>query len=419
MAITLVGSSGNSGSANFGASFSITVSTGAVQSGDLILVSYAVPRSITMAVLSSGGTPYSQIGTTISQGNCFQSCWYRVATSSETIAVCSGTGNFNDAAAATSLVFRGFDPSVTISQNSTTGNGLTPDSPAVTVVQANDAVITTAAVAVANTMTAPSSFQNQISKSQSASNPMSNAMAWITSSVSGSFDPDPWSLVLFGGDWTAFSITLKSTDVVTTPFFEMTPSVESLPPRLRPSGYSARPTETYISDFSTAPFPGFGWYSALASRPQEALPIYPSRYGITPLFDASSAARSDPFFDGWYRDLIHRPKVEKESLHPSQQNGTAFPYYFGVGDSTSFGWFASFSMPVMAAPPLGPWRVPFFTVGIGFAEYSFNLTETGDTASFAMSVASVQHRAQVAITEEGIYPAEVTIQEIRYTRKYS
>lgn len=211
MAITLVGSSGASAIAFSGGSPTLTFSTGAAAANDVVVVAYSVSRAITMAVLSSDGTtPYTQIGTTISNGNLNTSVWYKVLTSSEVTATCSGTGNGQDGVSAVCLVFRNSSGPIDTS-NSTVGASSQPNSPAVSVARPNDAIISAVgSLAAPNTVTAPSGFSNLVTAASTDTRSTTTAISWATHTGSSSYDPTAYSSFT-SANWVAFTIALLST----------------------------------------------------------------------------------------------------------------------------------------------------------------------------------------------------------------
>lgn len=94
--------------------------------------------------------------------------------------------------------------------------------------------------------------------------------------------------------------------------------------------------------------------------------------------------------------------------------------WFGITTSPFLrDWYRPFSEPGRRKPPLPRGAIPSLFSGIGYTEYSFAITEPGDSASLSFSVYVAKNLARVTITELETYPTRVTIREINYGRGYS
>lgn len=184
MAISFVG--GAVKSTDNGSSPTITLPS--LAAGDCILTCYSVPRPITMAVLSSGGTAYAAVSSLIVNGTLNFQVFQRFAASSgETTLTCSGTGNAQDAVTAVALVFRGTRPnSVIDTYTSTTGTSSRPDGPDITLEDQGEVLVScVGSLANTATVTAPTSFLNLNSTGATDTRSVTTAMSWVASTNYG------------------------------------------------------------------------------------------------------------------------------------------------------------------------------------------------------------------------------------------
>lgn len=184
MAISFVGTAVNStGNGN-----SPTVTLPSLATGDCILASYSVTRAITMAVLSSNGTPYTAVSSVLTNGNLNFQVFQRFAASTgETTLTCSGTGNSQDVTTAAVIVFRGTRTTVPVdSYTSTTGTSSRPDGPDIAVMDSGE-VLVSCVGSLANTtvVTAPTSFLNLVSTGATDTRSAMTAMSWVASTNRG------------------------------------------------------------------------------------------------------------------------------------------------------------------------------------------------------------------------------------------
>lgn len=210
MAISFVGATSNS-TAN-GNTVTLTLPSTLMAAGDCVIVAYSVPRAITMGVTSSStSTGYTEIVSTVTSGNLRFAVYRRIVPTAETNAICTGTGNAQDANAAVALIFRGVDQSTPedATATSTLGSGTTPDSPSITIVTSNAAIISAVGSLTADaTVTAPSSFLNQTDANASDTRSVTTAQAWLTSASTSSFDPGSWSNFTSAA-WCSATIALR------------------------------------------------------------------------------------------------------------------------------------------------------------------------------------------------------------------
>lgn len=186
--------------------------------GDYVLVAYAVTRTLTMNVASSNSTTaYTQIFPTVSNGNLFFSAWGRVMPDPiETQAICLGTGNAQDVTVAVATVFRGVDQStpLDVTATSTIGTGTTPDSPSITPVSSNNAYVSCVGSLVSDaTVTAPSSFLNQVNINAADTRAATAAMAWLTFVSTSAFNPGSWTNFTSAA-WGSGTVALRAASTV-------------------------------------------------------------------------------------------------------------------------------------------------------------------------------------------------------------
>lgn len=119
----------------------------------------------------------------------------------------------------------------------------------------------------------------------------------------------------------------------------------------------------------------------------------------------------------WFTRLSE--PVRAESRLPAFSYYFARPAYFGGPDPHFIDWFTWLTEPVREKPPLTAARMPYYFVGINYVEFRFSLTELGDSITVSLAVHVPKNLARVAITELQSYTAQVTLEEIKYTRGYS
>jgi hypothetical protein len=88
--------------------------------------------------------------------------------------------------------------------------------------------------------------------------------------------------------------------------------------------------------------------------------------------------------------------------------------WFGIATSPFLrDWFRPFSEPVRSKTPIPRGASPYFFIGVNYVQYSFAITEIGDTATFSFAEYTRKNRARVTITEiDMVNKANVTITEI-------
>lgn len=191
----------------------LTFASTSVQAGDVVVVAYAVPRTLTMNVTSSStGTAYTQCVTTLTNGNLNFSVWYRVIGASEVQAICTGTGNAQDGDTAVGFAFRGVDTTnpLDVTATSTTGTGTTPQSPAITpATPLNNIVISAVGSLVSDTtVTAPSSWLNQTDVDAVDTRSTTTGMCWLSYSSTTALTPASWTNFTSAA-WASATIALK------------------------------------------------------------------------------------------------------------------------------------------------------------------------------------------------------------------
>lgn len=221
MAITFVGSSVAEASATNGGTATITLGS-ALEIDDVAIVAVTLGTSRTISaassltVTTSDGTAYTQIVPTVTSSFAKFSVWRLVLSSSQIgQAVCPGTGASSDSNAAVALTFRGVRSSAPedVSPTSTSGTLSQPDSPSITVASSDDAVITAVGQQVNDTtVTAPSSFLNQIDINANDTWDATTGMAWITLASTSAFNPAAWSNFSIGTGWASATVALKAAE---------------------------------------------------------------------------------------------------------------------------------------------------------------------------------------------------------------
>ncbi len=222
MAISFVGSVANS-TIN-GTNLTLTLPSN--QANDCVIVAYSVPRSITMGVTSSSTTTaYTQIVTTLVSGTLRYSVWRRIVPTSETQAICTGTGNAQDASAGVAFVFRGVSTSTPedATATSTTGLSSQADSPSITVVSCSDAILTMMGLLANTAATAPSSFLNATSTGATDTQSCFAAGAWITNATTAALNPLPWT-GFTAVSWGSATVALMASTVA--PFVWFAPTAD-------------------------------------------------------------------------------------------------------------------------------------------------------------------------------------------------
>lgn len=198
MAISFVGSSTWEAAATNGGNVSVTISS--VSSGDYILVAVGIGSSttptITVTSSSTSAAYTSLLGGTLKSSSMSFDVFGKLLTAAETTVQSFGTGRSSDSATIVVMAFRGVRSSnpIDATTTSTTGTGTTPDSPSITVASCGCAIISAVNAQVTDTtVTAPSSFLNQIDINANDNWDTTCGMAWITHSATSSFNPTSWS----------------------------------------------------------------------------------------------------------------------------------------------------------------------------------------------------------------------------------
>lgn len=213
MAISFIGSA--EAQAINGGNVTVTL-PGGMQTGDVVIatVSQGSTRTTAMTCTSSAGTTYTQLVTTLASSAVTSrfSVWRRIMPAAvETQILANGTGGSSDACAVVCQVFRGVDQTTPedATATSTNGSGTTPDSPSITVVKPGDAIISCVQSGISDTtVTAPSSFLNQVDINSADTLVTTAGMAWITHNSSAAFNPTSWSNFTSAA-WTSATVALR------------------------------------------------------------------------------------------------------------------------------------------------------------------------------------------------------------------
>lgn len=206
----------------------------ALSAGDCVIVAYSVPRATTLNVTSSStSTGYTQIVSTVTNGNLNFGVFRRLVPTAETQAICTGSGNGQDAITAVAMVFTGVDQSTPedVTATSTTGTSTTPDSPSITIATSNAVIISAVGSLVSDAaVTAPSSFLDQTDINASDTRSTTTGQAWITSASTSAFNPGSWSNFTSAA-WCSATIALRPASTVSFQWYPM--GVDSVAELLR------------------------------------------------------------------------------------------------------------------------------------------------------------------------------------------
>lgn len=220
MAITVVGST--TGFVNNGGNVTLTF-TG-IASSDYIIVSATRGTSRTGAqtVTSSSGGSYTALVSTITSSGCQFSIWGQLVSSAgtPTQAIIAGTGGSSDSCCAVGSFWRGVRSSAPTdaTTTSTTGNSSTPDSPSLTVVNADlgDVIITAIGQqATGVTLTPPTSYTSLGTISGNDNWDSAGGQAWLTYTSTAPVNPANWTSTLVAG-WGSATIALATIPVIFT-----------------------------------------------------------------------------------------------------------------------------------------------------------------------------------------------------------
>lgn len=185
MAISFIGSA--SASAINGGDATITLPSS--QSGDLVVVAYAVGDNdnvdFNMGMTTAGYTEVADLHADDTQDCDLGVYWKVMGGTPDTTAVCSGFGGTDAAVAAVACVFRGVDNGTPMDVTPTTATGINsniPDPPSID--HNNPSGVWTIAIGAfghtsgnAVTTTAPTSYTNKIDKSEDDTSDVTVAMA--------------------------------------------------------------------------------------------------------------------------------------------------------------------------------------------------------------------------------------------------
>lgn len=208
-----------------GGSLTLNFPSSAQVAGAYVIVAYAVPQvPFTMGVTSSSTSDaYTSIASTTNTNLNF-AVFRKFIAAGETQAICTGTGRSSDGDTAVCLIFSGVSTSApeSVTPTTATGASATPDSPSITVGSANNVVISAVAQAATDTtVTAPTSFVNQVDINANDTLDTTTGMANIVLTSSGAFNPASWTNFTAGVAWTAASIAIAPSTVPTFTFFDM------------------------------------------------------------------------------------------------------------------------------------------------------------------------------------------------------
>lgn len=211
MPITFFGSA-TAGNTN-GATATLTLPSSAVVVGNQVVVLSVVSRTgSNQTVTSSTGAIYSTVQAPVASTSALASLAVfsrRIISTGEITVSCSGTGNIQDVTMALAYIYQDSNGAPTLSANSTTSAGTTPNSPAVTAQSSSTVVISGFGAGGADTtVTAPTSYLNALSTTRSDTRTGTAAMAWVTVGTAGSFDPTGWS-GLTSASWVAVSVAIN------------------------------------------------------------------------------------------------------------------------------------------------------------------------------------------------------------------
>lgn len=221
MAVSLVGTGTFIKSTINGTATTLTFSTGAAASGDIVVAAWCHTRptlSSGTPVFSSAGTAYTLLDW-IENGNLTTAVYYRILTSSEATVSSCATGSAQDSVELAAIVLRGIESTPTISFNSTTGTSSNPNSPSVTVAVPNSAVITIGTILANTTLTAPSGYGSAVSTGATDTRSNALGLAYLSTN-NGLTDPSSWT----GGAsaaWVAFTVTVASTESLPFTWLDM------------------------------------------------------------------------------------------------------------------------------------------------------------------------------------------------------
>ena len=112
----------------------------------------------------------------------------------------------------------------------------------------------------------------------------------------------------------------------------------------------------------------------------------------------------------WYERWSEpqRPRPRYAALEHFNRNAA----WFGIATSPFLrDWFRPLSEPVRSKPPLPRAAVPAFFAIINYVNFSFAITETGDTISMTVDTYVARRATKVSITERQDPHANVTISE--------
>ncbi len=223
MAITAVGTPTTIKSTINGTATTLTFSTGAATTGDIVVAYWVHTRGALVSNLrSSAGTAYTEVES-LASGNLGIEVGYRVLTSAETTVSSCTTGSAQDSCVLAAIVLRGAASPAVVVDNSTTGTSSNPNSPSVTVGGPNDAVISAYAI-LANTpsLTAPSGFLDIVSSGATDTRSCAGGLSW-KSTNGGVTDPSSWTgAAATGVAWIGTTITIRSTEPVPFTYQQLT-----------------------------------------------------------------------------------------------------------------------------------------------------------------------------------------------------
>lgn len=200
MAISLVANSSLSEVAVInGGNGTVPISSN-VLAGDYIVVAVGIGSSRATPTLqvtsSSTSTAYTLISTRVDSSSMHFGVFGRLLPATELSAIVTGTGNSSDSIASVAMAFRGVDPVNPLDATPTTssGAGTTPDSPSITVATSNAVIISAVNAQVTDTtVTAPSSFLDQININANDNWDATCGMAWVTNTSTSALDPASWT----------------------------------------------------------------------------------------------------------------------------------------------------------------------------------------------------------------------------------
>jgi hypothetical protein len=206
MAISLVGTT--QGSASNGSGVTIDLTGISLAENDLVVVMGGFPGTGNSGV---SGYTYTVTDAGASVSGSFSVCYKFMTGSPDTSVTCLGHGNTSNACAYTVMAFRGVDTTTPIdtSSISTQNASGTPNSPSITTVTDNAAVITCGISAVDDAaVTAPSGYGDKVSGNASDTFSATTMSAWKLKTPAGAENPAAWADLSSAG-WIASSVALR------------------------------------------------------------------------------------------------------------------------------------------------------------------------------------------------------------------